>query len=258
MIKKLLIRKAKTTYLEDQKRNVVVSPERVYFIEDISKDYHCSDGVFDKKDLNKKDVTIKSNTGKEFFIINAQFLDSYKGLKKSAQTIPLKDLGFIFSETGLDKNSIVIDSGTGSGGSSIFFAKHVKKVYSFDISASNIEQAKNNALYLGIKNIVFKQLDIYNNTPNIAADLVLLDVPEPWSAILFAYKGLKSGGFLISYCPQITQTQAFVNKAIMTNFIHVKTVEINERDWKIEGLVVRPRSLSNIHSGFVSILRKIV
>ena len=126
------------------------------------------------------------------------------------------------------------------------------------MSLSNIDQAKKNALYLGIKNIIFKNLDIYQNTPNNHGDLVLLDVPEPWNATDFAYKCLKSGGFLVSYCPQITQTQAFVNKAIMSNFIHVKTVEIVERNWKIEGQIVRPRSLSNIHSGFISIMRKII
>ena len=69
MIKKLLIKRVQKTYLEDQDREVVVSPERVYFIEDISKDYHCSDGVFSKSELSKSDTTIKTNTDKEFIII---------------------------------------------------------------------------------------------------------------------------------------------------------------------------------------------
>ena len=54
------------------------------------------------------------------------------------------------------------------------------------------------------------------------------------------------------------QTQRFINTAMEHNFLHIKTVEIVERDWKIEGLIVRPKSLSNIHSGFVSIIRKII
>jgi tRNA A58 N-methylase Trm61 len=41
------------------------------------------------------------------------------------------------------------------------------------------------------------------------------------------------------------------------NYVHTKSVEIIERDWKISGQVVRPRSLSNIHSGFITIVRKI-
>jgi tRNA (adenine57-N1/adenine58-N1)-methyltransferase len=88
--------------------------------------------------------------------------------------------------------------------------------------------------------------------------VVLLDLPEPWKAIGPADKALKIGGLIVAYCPQITQAQVFVNElAKMNNYIHAKSVEIIERDWKIEGQIVRPRSLSNIHSGFITIVRKI-
>lgn len=257
MIKRLLIKKAKKAYLEEQERDVVVSAEKIYFIEDLSRDYHCSDGVFNKDDLERKDTIIKSSIGKEFFIIEANFLDSYKGIRKSAQTIPLKDLGFIIVETGLNKNSVVLDAGTGSGGSACLLAKYAKRVYSYDISQSNLDHAKKNAEYFNIKNITFRQQDISKKTPK-NLDFALLDLPEPWKAINTVYECLKPGAFLVAYCPQITQTQQFVNKALEKNLLHTKTVEIVERDWKIEGQIVRPKSLSNIHSGFITVLRKIL
>ena len=258
MIKKLLIKKAKKAYIEEQEREIVISPQKIYFVEQINQDYHCSDGVINKKDLEKKDVFIRSNTGKEFFIIDAQFMDSYKGIRKSAQTIPLKDLGFILAETGINRNSMVVDAGSGSGASACLLAKYAKKVYTYDINDINIEQTRKNIAYFDVKNVIIKKQDVYTNIPNKNVDMILLDLPEPWKAINTSYKALKPGAYLIAYCPQITQTQRFVNSAMELNFLNIKTVEVVERDWKIEGQIVRPRSLSNIHSGFITIMRKII
>ncbi|MGV8087324.1 MAG: methyltransferase domain-containing protein [Candidatus Woesearchaeota archaeon] len=258
MIKKILIKKEKREYIEDLKKSVVVSEGKKYFIEDITKDFHCSEGIILKTELQKENTIIKSNKDKEFYIFNASFMDSYKGIKKLAQTIPLKDLGFILAETGVDKNSIVVDTGSGSGGSACFFAKHVKKVHTFDINELNLAQVKRNMEYFDLKNIVIKKANSYEKIPVKNADLVILDLPEPWRAIDSASNCLKVGGIIVAYCPQITQAQMFINELMRKeNYIQIKSVEIVERDWKIEGQIVRPRSLSNIHSGFVTFVRKI-
>lgn len=255
MIKRILIKRAKKQKVNDRER--IIENEKLYYIEDVSKDYHCSDGVFKSEDLKKNFGKIKSNKGRDFYIIESSFIDSYKYIKKLAQTIPLKDLGFILAETGIGKDSIIVDAGSGSGGSACFLARYGKKVYSFDISEKNIEQARKNAHYFGIENIEFIKADIYNikEFPFKEADVILLDIPEPWKAINTAKIAIKHGGFVVVYCPQITQAQTFINQA--NDFLIIKTVEIIERDWKIEGQIVRPKSLSNIHSGFIVIARKI-
>ena len=258
MIKKILVRKEKREFIADLNKTVTVSEGKTYFIEDITKDYQCSEGVISKADLQKENTIIKSSKGKEFYIFNASFMDSYRGIKKLAQTIPLKDLGFILAETGVSKDSIVVDAGAGSGGSACFLARHVKKVYTFDINELNLEQARKNVAYFNLKNVIVKKADAYEKLQVKNADLVLLDLPEPWKAIGPADKALKVGGSMVAYCPQITQAQAFINElAKLPNYIHIKSVEAVERDWKIEGQIVRPRSLSNIHSGFITIVRKI-
>jgi tRNA (adenine57-N1/adenine58-N1)-methyltransferase len=258
MIKKVLIKKEKREYLEDLQKSVVVSEGKKYFIEDITRDYHCSEGVVSKSDLQKSGVIIKSSKGKEFFIFDANFMDSYRGIRKLAQTIPLKDLGFILAESGIDKQSVVVDTGAGSGGCACFIARHVKKVYTFDINENNLRQTQENVKYFGLKNVVVKKADSYTKIPAKNADAIILDLPEPWRAIDSADKCLKIGGLIITYCPQITQSQQFINElSKKENYIQIKTVEMVERDWKVEGQVVRPRSLSNIHSGFITVVRKI-
>jgi tRNA (adenine57-N1/adenine58-N1)-methyltransferase len=258
MIKKVLVRKEKREYIEDLKKSVVVSDGKKYFVEDTTRDFHCSEGIILKAELQKENTIIKSNKDKEFYIFNASFMDSYKGIKKLAQTIPLKDLGFILADTGIDKNSVVVDTGSGSGGSACFLAKHVKKVHTFDINELNLEQVRKNVAYFELKNVVVKKANAYEKIPIKNADLVLLDLPEPWKAIGPADNALKVGGLIIAYCPQITQAQVFVNELTKVHeYIHIKSVEVIERDWKIEGQIVRPRSLSNIHSGFITVVRKI-
>ncbi|MGV8171158.1 MAG: tRNA (adenine-N1)-methyltransferase [Candidatus Woesearchaeota archaeon] len=258
MIKKILVRKEKREFIADLNKTVTVSPGKVYFIEEVNKDYQCSEGVISKADLQKENTTIQSGKGKEFYIFKASFMDSYRGIKKLAQTIPLKDLGFILADTGVSKESIVVDTGSGSGGSACFLARYVKKVYTFDINELNLEQATKNVTYFGLKNVIVKKANAYEKLPIKNVDLVLLDLPEPWKAIGPADKTLKVGGSIVSYCPQITQAQTFINElAKLPNYVHIKSVEVVERDWKIEGQIVRPRSLSNIHSGFITIVRKI-
>ena len=258
MIKKILVHKERREYIEDLQKSVVVSEGKTYFIEDISKDFHCSEGVILKADLQKENVVVKTNKNKEFYIFNASFLDSYKGIRKLAQTIPLKDLGFILAETGIDKSSVIVDTGSGSGGSACFLARYAKKIYTFDINEKNLKQTLDNIEYFGLKNVIAKNADVYRKIPTKNVDVIILDLPEPWRAIESANASLKIGGYIVAYCPQITQAQQFINELMDKHmYIHTKSIEIIERDWKIEGQIVRPRSLSNIHSGFITIVRKI-
>ena len=89
-------------------------------------------------------------------------------------------------------------------------------------------------------------------------DLVVLDLPTPWNAIQAVEKALRVGGYLVVYNPQITQTADFVN-AVKANdkFIHEKTIELIERNWKINGPVARPRSGGIGHTGFLSFVRRV-
>ena len=41
------------------------------------------------------------------------------------------------------------------------------------------------------------------------------------------------------------------------NFIHLKTIEIIEREWDVQGRKVRPKSQPIGHSGFLTFVRKI-
>ncbi len=256
---KILIRKAKKQYIKELNRYVTVSKFYKYYIADPSKDFHTKEGIIVKKDLKKKDGSkVTTNTKKEFIIFTPTFLDHYKRIERLAQMVPLKDIGLIIARTGIGKKTKILDAGAGSGGLALFLASVAKEVITYDIKKEHIEIVKRNAKFLGINNIKVKEGDIYRGVKEKDFDVFTLDVPTPWNAIKTAEDALKIGGFLVSYSPNTTQIQNFVNAINQSpHFSVIKTVELMEREWKVEGQVVRPRSLDILHSGFLTFVRRI-
>jgi|TARA_Y100000310_G_scaffold212402_2_gene213257 tRNA (adenine57-N1/adenine58-N1)-methyltransferase len=237
---------------------VLMDKKDKFLVKDTNKDYHTKYGFFKKENLKKNDSKIKSNTKKEFTIFNPYFIDLYRKIKRGAQIIPLKDIGLIVAETGINKKSKVVDAGSGSGALCCFLANIAKEVTTYDIREDFIEIVKKNIQFLNLKNIKIKNKNIYEGIDEENIDLIVLDLPEPWKAIDSAKKALKFGGFLVSYSPSIPQTADFVNKINDDkDFVHVKTSEVIERNWEIDDRKVRPRSQQIGHSGFISFIRRI-
>ena len=231
-----------------------------FLVKDLDKDMHTQYGYFKKEDLkkSKQGSKIKTNTGKEFSVFSPNFIDLYRKIKRDAQIIPLKDIGLIVSETGINSKSKVVDAGSGSGALACFLANIVKEVVSYEIREDFIKIVKHNVKFLGLNNLKVKNKNIYDGIAEKNVDLIVLDLPEPWKAIETAKKALKAGGFLVSYSPTIPQVADFVNKINKDeSFAYIKTSEMIEREWDVDGRKVRPRSQAIGHSGFISFVRKI-
>jgi len=221
------------------------------------EDYHSQFGMVKKEDLKKiKDNgSVKTNTGVVLYAFSPTFIDLYRKIKRAPQIIPLKDLGIIVAETGIGKNSVVVDAGTGSGALALFLANIVKKVVSYELRNDFAEIAEENVRFMKLKNLEIKNKDVYNGIDEKNVDLVTLDLPEPWKALAPANKALKVGGYIVSYSPTIPQISDFV--AAAKEYLHVKTLESIQREWEIKDRIVRPKSQPIGHSGFLTILRKI-
>lgn len=256
---KVLIKKEKKEFIEDIGREVTLSKEKYYYVVDVSKDFHCAEGLIKKEDLAEKDGSkVKTNKGKEFFVFESTYLDDYKRIRRLPQTIPLKDIGVIMSETGIGKESVVIDSGTGSGGVACLLGNFVKEVYSYDIKDEHLKVSKENVEMLGLNNVHIKKGSIYEGVEEKEADLFILDVPEPWMAINTIRESLKIGGFVVSYSPMIPQVIDFVNEIKKDGaFIVEQTSEITQRYWDVDGRKVRPKTAGIGHSGFLTFVRRI-
>ncbi|MBI2651915.1 methyltransferase domain-containing protein [Candidatus Woesearchaeota archaeon] len=246
--------------MDTLKKVLITKQGRKFYAKDLSEDLHTQYGFINKDELKKaKDGDLlKSNTNKEFFIFAPYFIDLYRKIKRDAQIIPLKDIGLIIAETGINKESRVLDAGSGSGALACFLAGTAKEVITYEIREDFIEIVKSNIDFLGLKNIKIKNKNIYQEVDEKNIDVVILDLPEPWNAIENCAKALKPGGFLVSYSPSVPQVADFVN-AVRKNesFVYLKTVEIIEREWEVEERRVRPKSSGLGHSGFLSFVRKV-
>lgn len=234
----------------------VISKHEQWYVRDTGKDFHCMGAIIRKEDLKPGKLNVGSH---EFIIIPDTFLDEYKGIRRDAQIITRKDLGFIIGFCGMTKESIIVESGIGSGGATVLFAKLCKKVYSYEIEQNNIDVAKENIDRLRIRNVTITKGDFYD--PKIVkvknADLVLLDLPEPWNAMVSAKKAVKLGGYIVAYTPSITQAAKFVN-GLPEGMLFERTTEIIDRDWKIKGDAVRPVTADIGHTAFLTIVRRIL
>ena len=231
-----------------------------FLVKNLDEDLHTQYGFFKKDELKKAKSGSKvlSNTKNEFTIFDPYFIDLHRRIRRSAQIIPLKDVGLIVAETGVNNKSKIVDAGSGSGALACFLANLVKEVITYEIREDFIKIVKDNIDFLNLKNVKIKKKDIYNGIDEKNVDLVVLDLPEPWKALKSAEKALKPGAFLVSYSPTIPQVMDFVNEARENkHFTYIKTSEIIEREWEIEGRKVRPRSQAIGHSGFISFVRKI-
>lgn len=240
------------------KKILITRQGRKFYAKD--EDLHTQYGFVKKEDLGKakEGSMLKSNTGKDFFVFTPKFIDLYRKIKRDAQIIPLKDIGFIIAETGINKESKVLDAGSGSGALACFLAAIAKEVVTYEIREDFIEIVKSNIEFLQLKNIKIKNKDIYKEIDDKNIDVIILDVPEPWNAIKNCAKALMPGGFLVSYSPSIPQIADFVNTIKKDeSFVYIKTSEITEREWEVEERKVRPKSKGLGHSGFLSIARKV-
>lgn len=255
---KILIRKAKKEFIEDLNKEVTITKERTFYTDDFTKDFSTDQGLIKKSDLKKQGV-VKSANGKEFCMFDASFVDVYKRLRRLPQMIPLKDVGYIIVQTGIGKDSVVVEGGAGSGGLVLQLARYAKKVYSYDIEKEHLDLVKENAKVIGISNITLKHKSLYDKIDEKNVDVVCLDVPEPWRAITNAAKALKPGGFIVSYSPTIIQSNQVVNEVLdhHSNLLHLRTTEILDRPWLADHRRVRPISKEVLHSGFITIIRKI-
>src|SRR3989338_4971435 len=112
------------------KKILITRHGKKFYAKDLESDVHTQYGFVKKEDIEKSNEgdLLKSNTEKEFFVFNPSFIDLYRKIKRDAQIIPLKDIGFIIAETGINRESKVLDAGSGSGALACFLAAIAKEV----------------------------------------------------------------------------------------------------------------------------------
>ena len=180
----------------------------------------------------------------------------YRKLKRGPQVILPKDIGIIISYSGVDKNSVCVDAGTGSGWLAVSLARVCKEVYSYDMRDDFLAIAEKNRGMLNLDNLTLKNGDVTKKIDEKDVDLVTLDLPGSDKALSNAKKALKPDGCVVGYLPHMEQVKDFVGKLNSLKFHDVHTVEVIVRDIMVREEGVRPSTKGIWHTAYLVFAKK--
>ena len=218
--------------------------ERKYYWE--KGDLNTSFGLIKESEMSKEEAV--SNTNQKFRVMTANFLDNLEKIKTGPAYTSLKDIGAILTYTGISKDSVIAEAGTGSGFLTSILSRFVKRIESYEKNADFFNLSRKNLEMLKINNVNLHNNDISELKGKF--DLIILDLLDPWDYRL--EENLKEGCYLVAYLPNITQVKALVNES---KLFHEKTIEILEREWYVDERL-RPKNFRLGHSAFLVFLRK--
>lgn len=241
---------------------ILLFGKRSYIATAGKDEFYCQYGKIDLKKLINKNygTKVKTHLGEEFVALKPNLIDLLKKARRGPQVVLAKDAAQILAVTGIGKDSIVIDAGTGSGFLAIFLANFVKKVFTYESRKEFFEIAKQNIISVGAKNIEIKNRDASKGFLQNGADLVTLDMEEPDKAIKSAHKSFRPGGWLAVYSPTIEHASSACVQIKKLGFTEPKIIETSQREWRINvfdnKVRSRPRS-GGIFTGFLAFARKV-
>ncbi len=219
-------------------------------------------GVIDPKTLVGKTYGEKLTIGsKQFWLLVPSLQDKLQGLHRQAQIILPRDAAHILMNCSIEPGQTVLEAGIGSGSLTIALASVVApegKVISYDIREEFIEHAMKNLKQAGLtKYVTTKIKDITLGIDEHDLDAIILDIPNPWAAVEHAWKALKTGGYLCTYSPLISQVEQTVKTIEQRPFIECKTFENIQREMIVSKHGTRPSFDMLGHTGYLTFARKV-
>lgn len=184
-----------------------------------------------------------TNKEKYVYLLKPTIHDHIMKLQHSTQIVYPKDLGYIAARSGLQGGQTVVEIGTGSGALTIFAASIVMPtghVHTFDVDEKFMETAKKNIARAGVTDYVtMRKLDIKTSKRTLItnADLVIIDLGDPWSVLPQVRKMLRDSGSLFAICPTMNQLENFTTELVQNEFTDIESSEhilrpINAREGK--------------------------
>ncbi|MEM2497826.1 MAG: tRNA (adenine-N1)-methyltransferase [Candidatus Nezhaarchaeales archaeon] len=239
----------------DEKRKYLVKVE-------VGKVFHTHKGFIRLDEVLGKPYgsTLKSSTGAGFVVLKPTLYDYIYKLPRKTQVMYPKDAGFILVRAGIGPGCLVVEGGSGSGILTCVLANYVKpdgKVYSYEVRSDFLSLARKNVERCGLSSYVeFKCKDITKGIDEEGVDAVVLDLANPWDAVLGSWKALKGGGSFVSFSPTINQVEKTVEALKANKFLDVEAFELMLRPFKVKAGETRPVSTFIAHTGYIVFARK--
>lgn len=227
--------------------------------------FHTHVGIIDHKKVIGKEYgsAIKTNKGKVIYLLEPTVYDYVMKSQRSTQIVYPKDLGYIAARTGLQSGHTIVEIGTGSGSLTTFLASIVKPrghVYTYDVDENFMAIARKNIEKAGIsKYVTMEKLDIKSikKVPQTDADMVVVDLGDPWTVVPQARKMLKGSGYFVAICPTMNQLEKLASALRENDFFDLEFTEQIVRTIEAREGKTRHSFRGIGHTTYVAFARKV-
>ena len=208
---------------------------------------------------------------KSLTIVEAALPEARRNMNRRAQTIGIKDSGFLISWMGIGTGSRVLEGGHGSAGLAMNIANVMgSKGYLIsvenrpehaEVGRSNMERLAEFSTDFPSWNLL--EMDLQNAASEVTGicgelDAAIIDIAEPWTVVSEISQTLRIGGRIACYCPTTAQLEKSWNKVEEDGLVVEFAGEIIERRWSKAGKGgVRPGNQPMGHTAFLLIAAKI-
>jgi tRNA (adenine57-N1/adenine58-N1)-methyltransferase len=194
---------------------------------------HTHIGILKHADAIGKEYGSKITTNKDkyVYLLKPTMYDYVMKIQHGTQIVYPKDLGYIAARAGIQNNQKIVEIGTGSASLTSFVASIVKPrghVYTFDVDENFMKIAAKNLKKCGMDKYVTQQnLDIktVKNPPITDADVVLIDLGDPWTVIPQVRQMLKGSGAIFAICPTMNQLEKLTIALVENEFTDIESTE---------------------------------
>lgn len=208
---------------------------------------------------------------KSLTMVEAALPEARRNMNRRAQTIGIKDSGFLISWMGIGTGSRVLEGGHGSAGLAMNLANVMgSKGYLIsvenrpehaEVGRSNMERLAEFSTDFPSWNLL--EMDLQNAASEVVGicgelDAAIIDIAEPWTVVPEISQTLRIGGRIACYCPTTAQLEKSWNRVEEEGLIVEFAGEIIERRWSKAGRGgVRPGNQPMGHTAFLLIAAKI-
>ncbi|MDY0293133.1 MAG: methyltransferase domain-containing protein [Candidatus Methanomethylophilaceae archaeon] len=198
--------------------------------------------------------------GRAYTIFRPGTAELMESLDRGAQIITSKDAATIIMNCDIRCGKTVLEVGAGSGGLTTALLSAVAPsghVHTVEMREDNVQRALKNIKRTGLDRCWSHTIgDAKEVSPDITADVLTMDMPDPWLAMDNLLPRLRAGGRICVYVPNTNQAESAVIALRERGAAEVHALENIQRGLEVHPGGVRPSFDTLGHTGYLIFARK--